>query len=254
MDLAHGVLLAGASFAAGAINAAVGSGTLLTYPVLLGLGLPPVLANGTNTLGVVPGAISGAWVYRDKLSLPRDVLKRLGLLMAGFGVVGALLVVLLPDRVFTMVVPWLILAACAVILLQPVILRIVGKHNGGQLVERHSGTLVTVVFTAIGIYSGYFGAAVGVALLAGLLSLVVFDVQQANAAKNVLAGVGNGAAALVFIVFGKVVWIPALIMMVMATIGGAVGGGVARRLPAPLLRAVIIAVGLYAAAMAFAQG
>ncbi|MBP7972831.1 MAG: sulfite exporter TauE/SafE family protein [Candidatus Nanopelagicales bacterium] len=245
MMLADAVALSAAGLVAGALNAAVGSGTLITYPVLLTVGLPPVAANATNSLGMVPGSLSGAWMYRSNLKGRRQSLIKWSLATGAGAVVGATLVVLLPERVFVAVVPWLILSACLLIAVQPVLLKYLSKG---------SHRAVTPAIGAVGVYGGYFGAGQGIAYLAALGSLDGGDIHHANAAKNVVASAANGAAAATFALAGRVVWLPALVICIGTLVGGFAGGGIARRLPSWALRSVIVAVGVYAAVLSFSKG
>ena len=176
-----------AGFAAGGVNAAVGSGTLITFPTLLAMGVPPVLANGTNCLGLVPGSISGAYAFRDVLD--RRVLRWAGIVAAA-AVCGALLVLVLPSAVFAAAVPWLILLAVVLVALQPLVV----KH-----LPDPSARTGAVAMAGSGFYGGYFGAGQGIAFLAALSASGVRSIHEANSAKNVLAGVANSSAAIVFI-------------------------------------------------------
>ena len=244
MNLSDSWLLVLAGLGAGMINAVVGSGTLITYPVLISLGIPPVVANGTNTLGLAPGAVAGAVAYRSHLRGRKSELLRWGLATAAGGAAGALLVVLLPAEVFTVLVPWLIAAAVLVIGVQPWLTR--------KLRGRASANAITPTVALVGIYGGYFGAGQGVAFLAALGSLDNGDdLHRANAVKNVLAAAANGTAAVTFALAGLVDWIPALIIMAAAIPGGFLGGVLAKRLPQWVFRIVIICVGLLAAVQAF---
>ncbi len=235
------ILLAGAG--AGVLNAAVSSGTLLSYPILVGLGIPPVIANGTNSLGLVPGSISGALAYRKQLVGRRRELIIWGIATSCGGVVGALLVVLLPAKVFTELVPWLILGACVVIVVQPLLTK--------ALAKRRSDAAITPAVFGVGIYGGYFGAGQGVAYLAALGSLGDGDMHRANAVKNVIASAANTAAGVTFALAGFVELKPAVVLAVGSLAGGAVGGNAAKRLPPVLLRVVIVVIGLGAATVSF---
>jgi uncharacterized membrane protein YfcA len=240
MELSTVVLLAAAGFGGGFINGAVGSGTLLTYPALLAAGIPPVAANGTNTTGLSPGSFASAWAYRVEL---RDRLRILRLpivaTIAGAGL-GAGLVVALPERVFTSLVPWLVAMATVLMAVQPLLSRYVGEHRPHL---RHSVWPWTGI---IGVYGGYFGAAQGVMYMAALGLVYDPDPQRSNAAKNILAFFGNVTAAVVFAIAGAVVWWAALVIMVGSIPGGYVGGRVARRLPRSVLRGLVVAVGFFA--------
>ena len=238
------LLLAGAGVVAGAVNAAIGSGTLLTYPLLLASGLPPVVANGTNSLGIAPGNVFGAWAYRRELA-------GMALLVGSGALLGAVLVLALPSTVFVNVVPWLIVAACVLVIAQPYLVRAM-TSRGVDPTSLPRRALVPLLFL-VGIYAGYFGAAQGVILIAVLGALYDANLQNTNAAKNVLQGVSNTAAAVAFVVAGAVDWPAAVAIGAGAALGGALGAPFARRLPDPLLRAIIVGVGLLAAVVSIVR-
>jgi len=239
------LLLAAAGVAAGAVNAAIGSGTLLTYPLLLASGLPPVVANGTNSLGIAPGSLFGAWSYRRELAGRRRAVMGMAVLVGAGGLVGAVLVIALPSHVFESVVPWLIVAACVLVIVQPRLVAML-RRRGVEPTSLPRRALVPVLL-AVGIYAGYFGAAQGIILIAALGALYDADLQRSNAAKNVLQGVSNAAASIAFVVAGVVSWPAAVAMGAGASLGGMIGAPFARRLPDPVLRAIIVVVGLVAA-------
>ncbi|TAK69627.1 MAG: sulfite exporter TauE/SafE family protein [Actinomycetota bacterium] len=243
------LLLVLAGVAAGGINAVVGSGTLLTYPTLLAFGLNPVLANGTNTTGLCVGGLAGAVGYRRELAGRRARMVRLATLAAAGGLAGAVLVVALPESVFVFVVPWLIVGACVLMLVQPRVTRWLRARSGDVAIHEHprSGLLRGGAVTGAAVYGGYFGAAQGVVFMAVLCLLDDPDVQRSNAAKNLLAGTANTAAAVTFIVTGRVLWWAAIALAVGSIAGGLLGARVARRLPAGVLRALVVGVGLVAA-------
>jgi uncharacterized protein len=231
-------LLAAAGFAGGFINAAVGSGTLIVYPALLAAGIPPVAANGTNTTGLSPGSFASAWAYRLEL---RDRMARLRWPLAATvlgAAVGASLVVALPSRVFTSIVPWLVGSATVLVAVQPLLARKVREHTEARAHRVWPWTGL------IGIYGGYFGAAQGVMLMAALGLVYDPAPQRANAAKNILAAAANVTAALVFAVSGAVVWLAAVAVAAGSIPGGYVGGRVARRLPGQVLRGLVVAIGV----------
>ena len=231
-----------AGLAAGGVNAAVGSGTLITFPTLLAMGVPPVLANGTNCLGLVPGSISGAYAFRDVLS--RRVW-RWAAIVAVAAICGALLVLVLPSAVFAAAVPWLILLAVGLVALQPLVV----KH-----LPDPSARAGAIAVAGSGFYGGYFGAGQGIAFLAALSASGLRSIHEANGAKNVLAGVANSSAAIVFILGGKVLWLSAAVLAVSSLLGGGVGGRVTRTMPARALRILVIVVGLIAAISSFVSG
>jgi hypothetical protein len=236
------VLLAG--MAAGTINTVVGSGTLITFPVLLGVGLPPVTANVTNTVGLFPGSFVGAYGYRREMSGQGRRAVRLGLASTCGAVLGAVLLLVLPAGAFEAIVPVLIVLA--------LVLVVFGKQLTARLAHtRHRpGTAVTpMLWTLVlltGVYGGYFGAAQGV-LLMGVFGLLLAEpIQRQNALKNVLAGLVNLVAAVVFMLTAHVDWAAAGLIALGAMLGGALGARVGRRLSPTALRAVIVVVGVVA--------
>jgi uncharacterized membrane protein YfcA len=237
---AIGILAAGT--AAGAINTIVGSGSLITFPTLLAAGYDPLVANVSNTIGLVPGSISGAVGYRRELQGQADRIRHLGAASLLGGTTGAVLLLTTPSDVFEDVVPILILVACALVALQPRLRQWQARrrpHDTG-----HGGAGLRATVFATGIYGGYFGAAQGVILMA-LLSIFLADhLQRLNALKNVLAALVNGVAALLFMVFADVHWGAAALLAVGATAGGQLGATVGRRIPPELLRVLIIVVGV----------
>ncbi|MGH3509762.1 MAG: sulfite exporter TauE/SafE family protein, partial [Nocardioidaceae bacterium] len=236
--------------AAGTINTVVGSGTLITFPTLLAIGVPPVTANVSNTIGLVPGSVSGAIGYRRELAgqLPR--LLRFGVMSLVGGVIGAVLLLVLPSGAFDAVVPTLILLGCLLVLFQPMITRRVESRAAvrGRSRPEHGAAWVYLAIGAAGVYGGYFGAAQGVLLMAILGIGLSKTMQRNNAAKNVLAGLVNLVAALVFIAVAHVDWTVVLLIAVGATIGGQLGATVGRRLPPVALRVFIVVVGVAALA------
>lgn len=234
------VLLAGV--AAGTVNTIVGSGTLITFPVLLALGYPPVVANVSNTVGLVPGSLSGALGYRRELAGQRSRLLRLGAASLAGGLTGGLLLLGLPEAAFRAIVPALIALVVVLVIAQPRLNALLAQPHR----HAHGGVaLLAGVFVA-GMYGGYFGAAQGVLLIALLAIFLDEDLQRVNAAKNVLAGLVNAVAALLFIAVAEVAWLPAALIAVGSVAGAQLGASVGRRLPAGLLRGVIVVVGLVA--------
>lgn len=240
--VAAGVAMVAAGCAAGTVNAIVGSGSLITFPTLLALGYPPVLANVSNTVGLMPGSVSGAIGYRRELAGQRDRVVALGIASLAGGITGAVLLLVLPGSVFRGLVPVLILGACLLVALQPRLAR--RAAVGADRRRAHGGPSMFAAMFATGVYGGYFGAAYGVITLA-LLGIFVDDtLQRLNGAKNVLGGLVNGVAALLFAVLADVAWEAAGLLAVGAVVGGQVGAHFGRRIPAPVLRALIIGVGV----------
>ncbi len=242
------ILLAGV--AAGTINAVVGSGTLITFPTLLALGVAPVTANVSNTVGLVPGTLSGAVGYRRELVGQRGRLLRLASASVLGGTAGAVLLLVLPSSAFDTIVPVLIGIGVVLVVLGPAIGRkVAARHEARGGLPDHGAPWVWPAVAGAGVYGGYFGAAQGVLLVAILGIGVDDDLQRHNATKNVLATLVTGVAAVLFIAVADVDWQVAGLIAVGSVIGGQIGAGVGRRLPAALLRAVIVVVGVVALAV-----
>jgi uncharacterized protein len=255
-DLLQALAIFAAGLAAGTINTVVGSGTLITFPTLLAFGYPPVLANVSNNVGLVPGVASGVHGYRAELAGQRKRIIRLGSASVCGGLVGAILLLVLPEGAFKAIVPVLIAVAVLLVIFQPRLAKWVAARQRSRTRAEvpESGALQTggpvmwVLVFLSGVYGGYFGAAQGVLLL-GIMGIAFTDsMQRINAVKNVLAGLVNGLAALVFIVATHVDWGAAGLIAAGAIIGGQVGARIGRRLPAWGLRVLIVCVGVAALA------
>jgi uncharacterized membrane protein YfcA len=238
------VAIAFAGLAAGTINTVVGSGTLITFPVLLAFGYPPVTANVSNTIGLVPGSVSGAIGYRRELAGQRRRILRLGAMSLTGGITGAVLLLVLPSAAFKAIVPGFIAAALILTLLQPRIARwLVSRELD---LERHVALLTPLAIYLTGVYGGYFGAAQGILLLAILGVALTQDLQRTNALKNVLAGLTNGVAGVYFIFAAHVDWGPAALIAASSITGAQIGARYGRRLPPAALRTIVVAVGIFA--------
>lgn len=238
------VLLAGA--AAGGINTLVGSGTLITFPTLLALGVPPITANMSNSIGLVPGSLSGAWGYRRELAGQGSRVRRLASASFLGAVAGALLLLVLPAGAFTAIVPALIALGVVLVLTGPRISAWVRTRQGGEPTGDHWWVWPATLGT--GVYGGYFGAAQGIILMAVLGIGIRGTLQQANAVKNVLAAIANGVAGVVFmlVAWGRIDWMIVLVVGVGAVLGAQVAARYGRRLPDRALRMVIAVVGVFA--------
>jgi hypothetical protein len=272
-DLLRALAIFAVGLAAGTINTVVGSGTLITFPTLLAFGYPPVLANVSNNVGLVPGVASGVYGYRSELGGQRRRLIRLGSASVCGGLVGAILLLTLPQSAFKDIVPALIGLAVVMVIIQPRLAKWVAERQraraglatpdgagagagaGGTgavavavaappaAAEAIGGPVLWVLVFLAGIYGGYFGAAQGV-LLIGMLGIALNDsLQRVNAAKNVLAGLVNGLAAVVFILATHVDWGVAGLIAAGSIIGGQVGARIGKRLPPWGLRVLIVCVG-----------
>jgi uncharacterized membrane protein YfcA len=230
-----------AGLAAGAVNTVVGSGTLITFPVLLAFGYAPVTANVSNTIGLVPGSLSGAVGYRRELAGQRARAIRFGIASLLGGATGAVLLLTLPPSAFKAIVPAFIAVALVLVLLQPRINRLLASGAVGSWHER--GFLPPLAVYATGIYGGYFGAAQGIMLLAILGAALPQSLQRTNGLKNVLAGLVNGVAGLLFVFAAHVAWAPVAIIAVSSVLGGQLGAHYGRRLSPNALRGLIVVVG-----------
>jgi uncharacterized protein len=267
---AEALAILGVGFAAGAVNAVVGSGSLITFPTLLAFGFPPVVANVSNNVGLVSGNISGAIGYRRELAGQRGRLIRLGVISAVGSVLGASLLLSLPSSSFQVIVPVLILVACALVLAQPWLSgRITARRNrvasragsaargsGGSSPQadtvaddrEHTSPVLGGGIFAAAAYGGYFGAAQGVLVIGLLGTFLDESMQRVNGAKNVLVAVVNGTAALVYIIFAHVAWLAVLLIAVGSTIGGQIGARFGRKLPPLALRIFVVLIGVISAA------
>jgi uncharacterized protein len=236
-----------AGVAAGTINTLVGSGSLITFPVLLAVGYPPLVANVSNNVGLVPGAISGAHGFRRELRGQRGRVLRFGPASLLGGVTGAVLLLALPASAFEAIVPAFVALGIVLVVVQPCVNRWLAARRHPDA-NRHGGALALSGTWLTGVYGGYFGAAQGILLLAVLGIALDDDLRRVNALKVVLAGIVNGVAAVVFVVAADIAWEAVLLIAIGATAGGQLGAHAARRLPAGVLRAVIVVVGLAAIA------
>lgn len=241
-------LLVLAGFVAGAINAAAGGGSLITFPALIAAGYPPLIANVTNNVAVLPGYVTGAWGYRSNLRGQGRRIMPLAVVSAFGSIVGVGLILVSSQGAFERVVPFLVLAACALLAAQPAIRRRLGERTGAH--ERPGiGSLAAQTLAAV--YGGYFGAALGVAVIA--LLGVFFDdsLQRLNALKALLQLVIGAAAALGFALLTPVAWGAALVVGPASLAGGLVGARLARRVSDSVLRGGIVAYGVAAAVWLF---
>jgi uncharacterized membrane protein YfcA len=240
---------------AGAVNSIAGGGTLLTFPVLFAfLGSTAeaaVVANATNTVALVPAAVAALLGYRRELAQERRwVTLLVGPSLVG-GLIGSLLLVLLPSEWFKVAVPWLILAAALLFALQPQVARWTGIGKPHDAPSGRVAVGVIVFQLAVAIYGGYFGAGMGILMLAALSMLGMNDIHGMNAVKSLLGAVINGTSVVVFAASGKVDWPLAILMGVAAAIGGYLGAHTARRVNKTLVRAVVVALGFALAAYYF---
>ncbi|MHB8820375.1 MAG: sulfite exporter TauE/SafE family protein [Pseudomonadaceae bacterium] len=241
MSIPEILLLVAAGFAAGGMNALAGGGTFFSFPALLAIGLPPVTANATNAVALWPASLAGAWGARASLRpLGRYLLP---LLLAGLagGLLGGLLLLAGGDDVFSLLIPWLLLAATALFAASPRLSRWLAARRKESAVPPHS-PLSLGAHSLVSIYGGYFGAGMGILQLAAF-SIEGHALVRANALKNLISAVIYSVASLTFIFAGRVSWFELLILLGGATLGGYAGGALSQKLPASWLRALVILVG-----------
>ena len=244
MGAAEIAAIVAAGMAAGAINTLVGSGTLITFPVLLAFGYSPVTANVSNTVGLVPGSVSAAIGYRRELEGQRTHTLRFAVASVLGGITGAVLLLVLPAAAFDAIVPVFIAIALVSVAFQPRLDRLVAERRPPP--DAHGTGLARVLVYVAGVYGGYFGAAQGILLLAILGLALPDDLHRVNALKNVLAGIVNGVAAIVFILVADVAWGPAALIAAGSVLGAQLAARYGRRLPPRALRALIVVVGIAA--------
>jgi uncharacterized membrane protein YfcA len=242
----HALAIFAAGIAAGAINTVVGSGTLITFPVLLALGYAPVVANVSNTIGLVPGSASGAVGYRRELAGQRSRALPLATASLSGGALGAVMLLVLPASAFKAIVPAFIVLALAGVVLQTRLSRWLSAR--GHPPRREAGPAALIGVFATGVYGGYFGAAQGILLLC-ILGLALDErLQRVNALKVVLAGLVGLVAGVIFALAAHVSWAAAGLIAAGSILGGVLGAHQGRRLPPAALRLVVIAVGIAAIA------
>jgi uncharacterized membrane protein YfcA len=259
LGLAEALAILAAGVGAGSINAVVGSGSLITFPTLLAFGFPPVVANVSNNLGMVPGNVSGSFGYRRELAGQRARLIRLGLISGTGSLVGAVLLLSAPPSAFQLIVPVLILLACVLVLVQPRLSAWVaarrkdrggdgrdgdGRGGGNRGGDSRGGPVLAAGVLLSGAYGGYFGAAQGVLIIGLLGTFLDESLQRVNGAKNILVTIVNAAAAVVFVLFAHVSWPAVLLIATGSAIGGAGGARFGRRLPPTALRVIVVLIGV----------
>ena len=234
-----------AGVAAGSMNSVIGSGGLVTFPALLAFGYSPLVANMTNNMGAIPGAFSGAFVFRHEMKGQWPRIIRLSVMTFLGGLIGAILLLILPEVAFKRIVPVLIAVALVLIIIQP---RLKARAVPGQVKTRRGKVAGEVSIFLTGIYGGYFGAAQGILLMSILGAMFEETIQKLNSVKVMLALSANMAAAVVFIFHGGVAWKAAGVISAGSFLGGIVGAHIGRRLPSGVYRGFIVLVGFIAIA------
>jgi uncharacterized membrane protein YfcA len=248
-----GVLVAG--FGAGILTSTVGVASLLSFPVLLAVGLPPVVANASNTVGMTPAGMSGSFGYRRELREHPRVTVAVLVSCAVGSVAGAMLLLALPPGVFAAVVPWLILATSILVGLQPMLSRRLRARKGADLPDRvHMSPMTLAWATVTGVYGGYFGAGSGVMMMAVLGFGLDIDLRVVNALKTLAVLAANVVATLIFLVLADLDWLAIALLAGGSVFGGYVGAHIGRRLPAGVLRFLVVVVGVTASVLLLVRG
>lgn len=243
-------LIAGGGFAAGAVNSMAGGGTFFSFPAMLAAGLPPVVANASNSVALWPSSLAAAWAYRRELSRYRRYLIPMGLASLLGGAVGGVLLLVAGDARFAALIPWLLAFATALFAFSPQLSLALKRYRpqptdgAAPDAEHDSGSPVGwIAQILVSIYGGFFGAGMGILMMASLAIGGHEDVQHINALKNILAAIIYSVTVMTFVIAGAVSWPHTLIMLVAASVGGYWGASVARRIQGPWLRRMVIAVG-----------
>jgi uncharacterized membrane protein YfcA len=246
VTVADGALLAASAVGAGIVNAIAGGGTLLTFPALLATGVPAVPANATNTVALFPGQLASSFAYKGHIAEERRRALVLSVPSLLGGIIGAALLLSLPAKAFEVAVPWLIVFACLVLAFQGRLKAVVARARHAN----HPAAL-WIAQLLIAIYGGYFGAGIGILMLAAMGIMLPSSIQHANALKVLFSLLINAIAAVIFLAMGAVYWPQAVLMAVASIVGGFIGAHLAKRLPPAGMRGFAIAVGLFAAGKMF---
>lgn len=249
MGLLEISLLIGSGLLAGVINSVAGGGTFFTFPALIFAGIPPIAANATSSVAVWPGAVASALAYRKQLSVPKLALLVLALTSFIGGGAGAMILLITPEQTFEFLIPWLMLIATLLFAFGDTL-----RKEAVELEHIKFTSPRSVVFQlSIALYGGYFGAGIGILMLALLSLLGLRDIHAMNALKTILGSAINGVAVLVFVISGMVNWQAASIMVGAAIIGGYLGAHYAQKLPKPVVRRFVISVGVLMTAWFFSR-
>lgn len=241
------MLLAGAGLLAGAMNAVVGGGTFVSLPALTAIGLPGTVANASSSVALLPGALASAWAYRRDMRPVQGVsIRAMSLLSLAGGAVGALLLLATPEAAFDLIIPWLLLLATVTLAAGPRLARALARVG----LKAGPGVVLGAQFF-LGIYGGYFGGAVGLMMLAAWSLLTEAGIAELTPLRTLMLAAANAVAVLVFVVSGNVSWAATLVVMAGAVAGGYLGAQVGRRLPAVVLRILVVAITVATTAIFF---
>jgi len=252
------LMIVAGGFAAGAANSVAGGGTFFSFPALMAAGVPPVVANASNSVALWPGSLTAAWAYKSELARFKQYLWPMGLASLVGGVVGGLLLLAAGDARFSALIPWLLAFATVLFAFSPQLSAALKRWRASRalaLDEVHGGASVgaCVAQLLVSVYGGFFGAGMGILMMASLAIGGHDDVQEINALKNLLSSIIYSVTVVTFVVAGAVSWPHTLVMLVAASLGGYVGARAARRLQGPWLRRVVIGVGAVLSVHYFSQ-
>lgn len=248
MEVWQIALVSIAAFCAGAMNAVAGGGTFFSFPALLAVGVPPVVANASNSVALWPASLSGAWAYREELSRYKRYLIPMGIVSLIGGAGGGLLLLSTQDATFSKLIPWLLLFATLLFAFSGKISALLRGTHAGQPSNSFGALAGQAV---VSVYGGFFGAGMGILMLASLAIAGHDDVQEINAIKNLLSAVIYSITVLTFVIAGAVNWPYTLLMTFAAMFGGYWGASIARKIPAQWLRRFIIVIGFVLTAFYF---
>ena len=247
MTLWGALLIALGGFTGGAVNAIAGGGTFFAFPALLAVGIPPVMANASNSVALWPGSLAGAWAYRAELARFKSYLLPMGLASLGGGLAGSLLLLIAGDARFSALIPWLLAFATLLFAFSPQISAWVQALRARRAAPGTSPSQAPHgawwVQLLVSVYGGFFGAGMGILIMASLAIAGHKDVQEINALKNLLSSIVYSVTVVTFVIAGAVSWPHTLVMLVAASLGGYWGARVARSLQGPWLRRMVIGVG-----------
>lgn len=246
MQLTDALLVAGGAFLAGGMNAMAGGGTFFSFPAMLAAGVPPVMANASNTVALWPASLSSAWAYRREAMRHRRWAALLALVSVLGGLIGGLLLLAISNETFMRLIPWLLLVATTLFAFSAQVGKLIRWLKGHMKIapaDRPGSPGGALFQLVVAIYGGFFGAGMGILTLAALAIQGFEDIQEINALKNLTSAMNYTVAAATFIIAGAISWPHTLVALVTAAIGGYVGAAFARKLPATWLKRIVIAVG-----------
>lgn len=253
MELFDVVLLFAAAFLGGAMNSVAGGGSFFSFPALLIAGYDVKIANQTNTVALWPGSIASVGAYRRELRAHSGLLRLLAAVSIVGGLLGALLLLITPNDVFEIVLPWLMLGATLLFAFSPQINAAIRRREARRTGHRDERPRVVMLQTIISIYGGFFGGGIGILMLATLALMGLDNIHEMNALKTMLATLINGIAVITFAAIGTIAWPAALLMAGGAIVGGYGGAALARRFDPRVIRVLVIVVGLVLSAYLFGE-